>query len=105
VLAVVVVICTIWAWRRHDWMLPCGCAMLALLLTLSWEFAWYLLWLLPFAALAAGRRIRIAAIVLGVYLFLVVMPYATTVERDIGLHPNTTIVGRTNQRFLHALLF
>jgi hypothetical protein len=48
---------------------------------------------------------RIATIVLGVYLFLVVMPYATTVERDIGLHPNTTIVGRTNQRFLHALLF
>jgi hypothetical protein len=86
-------------------MLPCGCAILALLLTLSWELPWYLIWLLPFAALTRGRRIRIAAIVLGVYMFLVAMPYATTVERDIGLHPNTTIVGRENQRFLHALLF
>ena len=105
VLAVAVVLCTIWAWRSHDWMLPCGCATLALLLTLSWEFPWYLIWLLPFAALARGRRIRIAVIVLGVYMFLLAMPYATTVERDIGLHPNTTIVGRTNQRFLHALLF
>jgi hypothetical protein len=104
-LAVVVVMCTIWAWRSHDWMLPCGCAILALLLTLSWELPWYLIWLLPFAALVRGRRIRIAAIVLGVYMFLVAMPYATTVERDIGLHPNTTIVGRENQRFLHALLF
>jgi len=27
--AVVVVLCTIWAWRSHDWMLPCGCAILA----------------------------------------------------------------------------
>ncbi|HEX2702499.1 MAG TPA: hypothetical protein VHM72_03595 [Solirubrobacteraceae bacterium] len=104
-LAAVVVVCTIWAWRSHDWMLPCGVAILALLLTLSWELPWYLIWLLPFAALARGRRIRIAAIVLGVYMFMVAMPYSTTVERAIGLHPNTTIVGRANQRFLHALLF
>ena len=39
VLAVAVVLCTKWAWRSHDWMLPCGCATLALLLTLSWEFS------------------------------------------------------------------
>jgi hypothetical protein len=64
-----------------------------------------MVWLLPFAALARGRRIRIAAVMLGVYMFLAWMPYSTTFERDIGVQPNTTIVGRTDQRFLHTLLF
>jgi hypothetical protein len=104
-LVLAVIACTIWAWRSQEWLMPCACATLALLLTLSWELPWYLIWLLPFGALARGRRIRIATLILGVYMFLAWMPYSTTFERDIGLHLNTTIVGRTDQRFLHTLLF
>jgi hypothetical protein len=100
-----VVVCTIWAGRTHDWVLPCAAATLVLLLTLNWELPWYLIWLLPFAALARKRRFRIVAIVLGVYMFISWMPYATTFERDLGLHPQTTIVGRTDARFLHTLLY
>jgi alpha-1,6-mannosyltransferase len=85
--------------------LPCAAATLVLLLTLNWELPWYLIWLLPFAALARKRRFRIVAIVLGVYMFISWMPYATTFERDLGLHPQTTIVGRTDARFLHTLLY
>jgi len=104
-LVLAVAIFTIWAWRSQDWLLPCACATLAVLVTLSWELPWYLIWLLPFAALARGRRIRLAALVLGVYMFLGSMPYATSFEKAIGLHPNSTIVGRTDQRFLHGVLF
>jgi hypothetical protein len=99
-----VLACTVWAWRSRDWVMPCAVASLVLLLTLSWVLPWYLLWLLPFAALARGRRIRIAAIVLGVYMFIAWMPSATTVFRDLGLNPGTTIVGRSDARYLHLLL-
>jgi alpha-1,6-mannosyltransferase len=104
-LVLAVVACTVWAWRSHDWLMPCAVVTFALLLSLSWELPWYLVWLLPFAALARRRQIRVAAIVLGVYVFLSWMPYATTFDRDLGLHPQTTIVGRTDARFLHLLLY
>jgi hypothetical protein len=104
-LVATVLACTIWAWRSRDWVMPCAVATLALLVTLSWVLPWYLLWLLPFAALARGRRIRIAAIVLGVYMFISWIPSATTVYRDLGIHPNTTILGRSESRYLHSLLY
>jgi hypothetical protein len=104
VLVLTVLACTVWAWRTRDWVMPCAVASLVLLITLSWVLPWYLLWLLPFGALASGRRIRIAAIVLGVYMFISWMPSATTVYRDLGIHPNTTVVGRSDARYLHLLL-
>jgi peptidoglycan/LPS O-acetylase OafA/YrhL len=65
---------------------------------------WYLIWLLPFAALARTRRLRVAALLLGVYLFLGWMPYASTFWHDIGFNPSTTITGRADARYLHTLL-
>jgi hypothetical protein len=105
VLVIVVLACTVWAWRIRDWMMPCAVASFALLVTLSWVLPWYLLWLLPFAALARDRRIRIAALVLGVYMFLAWMPSATTLFHELGIHPDTTVLGRANARYLHLLLF
>jgi hypothetical protein len=78
---------------------------LVLLITLSWTLPWYLIWLLPFAGLAQGRRIRIAVLVVGAYLFISWMPYSTSIERTLGLHPESTNVGRSNERFLHSLLY
>jgi hypothetical protein len=97
--------CSIWAWRSRDWITPCGLVALVLLLTLSWTLPWYVIWLLPFAALTRVRWLRTAALVAGVYLFITWMPYAATLERGIGLHPQSTNVGRTNERFLHSLLY
>ena len=103
-LVLTVLACSAWAWRTRDWVMPCAVASLVLILTLSWVLPWYLLWLLPFAALAPGRRIRIAAIVLGVFMFISWMPSATSLYRDIGIHPTTTLLGRANARYLHLLL-
>jgi len=99
-----VIACTVWAWRTRDWLVPAAWVTFALLVSLSWVLPWYLIWLLPFAALAPTRRIRLAALLLGVYLFLGWMPYATTFWRDFGINPSTTITGRTDQRYLHALI-
>ncbi|MGD0196644.1 MAG: hypothetical protein ABSC56_01875 [Solirubrobacteraceae bacterium] len=99
-----VIACTVWAWRAREWVRPAAWVTFALLLTLSWVLPWYLIWLLPFAALARPRRIRVAALLLGVYLFLGWMPYATSFWRDIGIDPATTITGRADARYLHTLI-
>jgi hypothetical protein len=105
VLIAAVIGCSVWAWRTREWLLPCAVVTLVLLITLSWTLPWYLIWLLPFAGLAQGRRIRIAVLVVGAYLFISWMPYSTSIERTLGLHPESTNVGRSNERFLHSLLY
>jgi hypothetical protein len=92
------------ALRDREWIVAAGWTTFALLLSLSWVLPWYLIWMLPFAALAPTRKLRVAALVLGVYLFLGWMPYASTFWRDIGINPSTTITGRTDARYLHTLL-
>jgi hypothetical protein len=99
------VACSVWAWRSHDWLAPCAVVTLVLLVTLSWSLPWYIIWVLPFAALARGRWLRTATMILGIYLFLAWMPYASSVERHLGLHPEGTNVGRTEERFLHSVLY
>jgi alpha-1,6-mannosyltransferase len=56
-------------WRgRIDWIAAAGWAMLALLLSSAWLVAWYVVWLLPLAALGGDRRLRIATLLLCGYL-------------------------------------
>jgi hypothetical protein len=69
VLLTIVGLCAVWSHRRHgDWLVPGAVAVLALVLTLSWQAPWYVLWLLPLAALARRPHLRVATVVLGVYL-------------------------------------
>jgi alpha-1,6-mannosyltransferase len=44
------------AWRGGDSIAACGWAYVALVTSSLWLLAWYTVWPLPFAALAAGRR-------------------------------------------------
>jgi hypothetical protein len=97
--------CSVWAWKTQDWLLPCGCATLALLLCLSWSLPWYLIWLLPFAALTQARWVRTTVIVLGVYLFITSMPYSSRLERHLDFNPRTTNIGRADEDYLHSLLY
>jgi hypothetical protein len=55
-------------WRvRHGehWIESAGWATLTLLMALTWLMPWYLVWLLPLAALSDSRRLRYATIGLG----------------------------------------
>ena len=64
-LAIVVVPCCRLTWRQRDAIAASGWASVALLFTLSWVLPWYVLWVLPLAALSSSRRLRAAALVLG----------------------------------------
>jgi hypothetical protein len=60
----------LWAtWRgRIDWLTAAGWATLALLLSTAWLVPWYVVWLLPLAAVARDPRLRAATLLFCVYV-------------------------------------
>jgi hypothetical protein len=104
VLAVAVVLCCVHAWRQQESLSASGWASVALLVTLSWVLPWYVLWVLPLAALSGSRRLRAASAVLGAYLIISWAPASTLVWNAIGFHPDKTSLGRLHQRYVKELL-
>jgi hypothetical protein len=103
-LGVSVLLCCAQAWRRRDPITACGWASVALLVTLSWVLPWYVLWVLPLAALSSSRRLRAAALALGVYLIIAWAPASGLLWNAIGFHPEKTSLGRLHQRYVKELL-
>jgi len=60
--------------RGGDWINAAGWATLALMVALASAGPWYLVWVLPFAALARGRGLRLATLALTAYLLAVHLP-------------------------------
>jgi alpha-1,6-mannosyltransferase len=66
---------TLWrTWRGADPIRMAGWATLAILLGSAWLVPWYLLWLLPLAALAFDRRLTIATLVLSGWVLAIGVP-------------------------------
>ena len=103
-LALSVLTCCIMAWRRRDMITPSGWASVALILTLSWVLPWYVLWILPLAALSSSRRLRTAGLLVGVYLIIAWAPASGLLWNAIGFHPEKTSLGRLHQRYVRELL-
>ncbi len=104
VLAGSVLLCCGQAWRRGSSITASGWASVALLVTLSWVLPWYVLWVLPLAALSSSRRLRVAALGLGVYLIIAWAPASGLLWNAIGFHPEKTSLGRLHQRYVKELL-
>jgi hypothetical protein len=83
--------------RGADWLTSTGWAMLALVVSLTWEMPWYVLWVLPFAALGRSRSLRRAAIVLSAFLLVTLAPITGWVLTH-GCHcnPVDTRTGKRN---------
>lgn len=73
-LLVVVAALVFRAWRGADWLDSASWATLALLLSLVWLMPWYIVWLLPLAAITPDRRLRTAALVFGAFMVLLYIP-------------------------------
>jgi len=104
VLAGSVLLCCWLAYRWRDAVTASGWANVALLVTLSWVLPWYVLWVLPLAALSSSRRLRVAALALGVYLIIAWAPASGLLWNEIGFHPEKTSLGRLHQRYVKELL-
>jgi hypothetical protein len=57
----------VWCGRGGDWVRACGWASLALLLATSWLLPWYVIWVLPLAALSRDRPLQALALGLTAY--------------------------------------
>ncbi len=104
VLVLLVLGCAWLAWSRRDSITASGWASVALLVTLSWVLPWYVLWVLPLAALSRSRRLRTTALLLGVYLIVAWAPASGLLWNAIGFHPQDTSLGRLHQRYVKELL-
>jgi hypothetical protein len=104
VLILTVLLCCVFAWRRRDAITASGWVTIALLVTLGWVLPWYVLWVLPLAALSGSRRLRTTALVLGVYFIIAWAPASGLLWNKIGFHPEKTSLGRLHQRYVKELL-
>lgn len=96
--------CCVAAYRGGDIIGSSGWASVALLVTLAWVLPWYILWVLPLAALSSSRRLRIATFALSVYLIVVWLPVSPHIWSAIGFHPGSTPLGQLHHRYVKELL-
>jgi hypothetical protein len=54
----------VWVWRGADWIRGAGWAGLGLLLASAWLLPWYIVWVLPLAALSRDERLVAAVLAL-----------------------------------------
>jgi len=96
--------CGVLAYRRRDALTASGWVTIGLLLTLSWVLPWYVVWVLPLAALSSSSRLRTVTLVLGAYLILVWVPVSSNIFSAIGFNPSKTSLGKQHQRTVKQLL-
>ncbi len=65
---------------------------------------WYVIWVLPFAALSRSAAPKAAAVALTVVLFAMWAPAGVPALHQLGWHPTQTRVGHQNSVYLHRLL-
>ncbi|HEX5990274.1 MAG TPA: polyprenol phosphomannose-dependent alpha 1,6 mannosyltransferase MptB [Solirubrobacterales bacterium] len=56
-----------WTWRGNDWVRAAAWAAAALLLATSWLLPWYLIWVLPLAAISRDRPLQLLTLALTAY--------------------------------------
>jgi alpha-1,6-mannosyltransferase len=89
--------------QRRDWLAGAGWATFALIVSLAWLVPWYLVWLLPLAALSTNVRLRQAALGLTVFLVLTFMPATDMLLFAHGLNPLNNPAGHASQRLQQKL--
>jgi hypothetical protein len=103
-LAATIVAACLYAWRRGEVFTAAGWATFAIVVTLSWVLPWYVLWMLPLAALAGSRRLETAALLLGAFLILIWAPLGVQLLDDAGVHPGRTTLAHVHMRVVGELL-
>jgi len=67
----VVVALLIRTWRGSGWLESAGWATLAVMVTSAYLLPWYIVWLVPLAALGASRALRLASVAMTLFVILV----------------------------------
>ncbi|MFY9488114.1 MAG: polyprenol phosphomannose-dependent alpha 1,6 mannosyltransferase MptB [Solirubrobacterales bacterium] len=80
VMVLVLGVAVVWllhrSWRRPEtWLANAGWATLGVLIASAWLVPWYLLWLLPFAAVTRCRALIVASVVFAGYAMAIAIPF------------------------------
>lgn len=95
---VVFVVAVVFLLRRsRDWLSGAGWSTLALLASLAWLVPWYIIWVLPLAALGASARLRRAALAFTAFLVFAFIPATGIFLSKHGISPLNTAVGHASQ--------
>ena len=89
--------------RRGDWISRAGWATVALLASLGWLMPWYLIWVLPLAALGTSSRVRRAAIAFTAFLIFTFVPVTSIYESQHGINLLSGAAGQAEQSFAQML--
>jgi hypothetical protein len=95
-IAVIFVIAVL-IWRHEDWLTGAGWSTLALVCSLAWLVPWYIVWVLPLAALGASIRLRRATALFTVFLVLAFVPATPLIMTKLKL---STMNGAASQASL-----
>lgn len=91
--------------RGANWLETAGWATVALVLSLAWEMPWYVLWVLPLAALAPSRALRRATLALSVFLFVALAPISGYLLEELcHCSPSSTETGKRNTAYILQFL-
>jgi alpha-1,6-mannosyltransferase len=83
--------------RRGDWIANAGWGTVALIASLAWVMPWYVIWVLPLAALSSSVRLRRAVLALTVFLVLVFLPSSNKFWGLIHFDPLSGSAGQASQ--------
>jgi hypothetical protein len=100
--AMIVVIVAVVAYqllRRREWLSGAGWATVALLASLGWLMPWYIIWLLPLAAIATDARLRVVALGATLLVTLSFMPVVLPFLKHHGINPMSGSVGVNAVKF------
>ncbi len=101
--AAVVVVIAFQLHRRRDWLAGAGWSTFALIASLAWLVPWYVIWLLPLAALGTDVRLRRTALALTLFLVIAFAPATGVYLAKHGIDPLASSVGqasKSRQQFL-----
>ena len=89
--------------RRKDWLVGAGWSTLALLVGLAWLVPWYVVWVLPLAALGTSPWLRRATALMTIFLVMTFAPGVTAYLSNHHINPLDTPAGRASQRLQNKL--
>jgi hypothetical protein len=99
----VVAVVLFFFFRRRDWLAGAGWSTLALLVGLAWLVPWYVVWVLPLAALGSSPWLRRATALMTIFLVATFAPAVTTYLANHNINPLDTPAGRASQRLQNKL--
>jgi hypothetical protein len=89
--------------RRRDWLGGAGWSTFALVASLAWLVPWYIVWVLPLAAIGTSLRLRRTALAFSMYLVIAFAPATGMLLSKVGINLMNSSAGRASQDLQHKL--